>query len=57
MFQTIIFNNFIFFNKIECSSNINLKNIKKISNADANIVSIGSVTHCADAFNLSLLIN
>ena len=41
----------------EYSGNVNLKNIKQISNTDVDRVSIGSLTHSADAFDLSLLIN
>ena len=39
----------------EYSGNVNLKNIKKISKTNVNRVSIGSLTHSADAFDLSLL--
>ena len=41
----------------EYSGNVNLKNIKQISNTNVNRVSIGSLTHSADTFDLSLLIN
>ena len=40
----------------EYSGNVNLKNIKKISNTKVNRVSIGSLTHSADSFDISLLI-
>ena len=39
----------------EYSGNVNLKNIKQISNTNVDRVSIGSLTHSADAFDLSLL--
>ena len=39
----------------EYSGNVNLKNIKKISNTNVNRISIGSLTHSADSFDLSLL--
>ena len=39
----------------EYSGNVNLKNIKKISNTNVNRASIGSLTHSADTFDLSLL--
>ena len=38
----------------EYSGNVNLKNIKKISNTKVNRVSIGSLTHSAKAFDSSL---
>ena len=41
----------------EYSGNVNLKNIKQISSTKVNRVSIGSLTHSADTFDLSLLIN
>ena len=39
----------------EYSGNVNLKNIKKISNTNVDRVSIGLLTHSADTFDLSLL--
>ena len=41
----------------EYSGNVNLKNIRQISNTNVDRVSIGSLTHSADTFDLSLLIN
>ena len=38
----------------EYSGNVNLKNIRKISNTKVNRISIGSLTHSAEAFNSSL---
>ena len=38
----------------EYSGNINLKNIKRISNIEVNRVSIGLITHSAKAFDFSL---
>jgi len=40
----------------EYSGNVNLKNIRQISNTRVNRVSIGSLTHSADTFDISLLI-
>ena len=38
----------------EYSGNVNLKNVKKISNTKVNRISIGSLTHSSKAFDLSL---
>ena len=38
----------------EYSGNVNLKNIRKISNTKVNRISIGSLTHSAKAFDSSL---
>jgi len=40
----------------EYSGNVSLKNIKKISSTKVNRISIGSITHSAKAFDLSLKI-
>jgi len=40
----------------EYSGNVNLKNIKQISNTNVNRVSVGLLTHSADSFDMSLLI-
>ena len=39
----------------EYSGNVNLENIRQISNTNVDRVSIGYLTHSADAFDLSLL--
>ena len=38
----------------EYSGNVNLKNVKKISNTNVKRISIGSLTHSAKAFDSSL---
>ena len=38
----------------EYSGNVNLKNIRKISNTKVDRISIGSLTHSAEAFDSSL---
>jgi len=40
----------------EYSGNVNLKNIRQISNTNVDRVSVGSLTHSADSFDISLLI-
>jgi len=40
----------------EYSGNANLKNIKKISNTGINRISVGAITHSAEAFDTSLLL-
>ena len=38
----------------EYSGNVSLKNVKQISNTGINRISVGSLTHSAKAFDLSL---
>ena len=38
----------------EYSGNVNLKNIKRISNTKINRISVGSITHSSKSFDLSL---
>ena len=38
----------------EASGNINLKNVKSISNTGVDRISIGSITHSAQAIDLKL---
>jgi len=40
----------------EYSGNVNLKNIRQTSNTNVDRVSVGSLTHSADSFDISLLI-
>jgi len=40
----------------EYSGNVNLKNIKQISNTGVDRISVGSITHSAKSFDLSLKI-
>ena len=40
----------------EYSGNVNLNNIKKISNTKVNRISIGALTHSAKSFDISLKI-
>ena len=40
----------------EYSGNVNLKNIRKISNTNIDRVSIGALTHSSKSFDTSLLI-
>ena len=41
----------------EYSGNANLKNIKKISNTGINRISVGAITHSAESFDTSLLLD
>ena len=41
----------------EYSGNVNLKNVKQISSTNVNRISIGSLTHSAKAFDVSLELN
>ena len=41
--------------EIEYSGNVDLKNIKKISNTGINRISVGAITHSAKSFDTSLL--
>ena len=38
----------------EYSGNVNLKNVKKISNTNVNRISVGSLTHSAKNFDFTL---
>jgi nicotinate-nucleotide pyrophosphorylase (carboxylating) len=40
----------------EYSGNVNLKNVKKISNTRVNRISIGSITHSAKTFDFTLML-
>ena len=41
----------------EYSGNVNLKNIRKISNTKINRISVGCLTHSAEAFDSNLDLN
>jgi nicotinate-nucleotide pyrophosphorylase (carboxylating) len=41
----------------EYSGNVNLQNVKQISNTKVNRISIGSLTHSAKAFDFTLILS